>query len=236
MEGQSHQSTIYPTLLSFSGAIKSVFSGSVYLSTHSLPTSLCVHFPQTYMQKLSSCLWTPILKSQQGDSDGLSVGEVSIPGPVSCGREVGRVVQTWLPALHTGGLDCPSGVVPGVGQSCPLSVSVPDLYSMVSRVYHLECFQLQVTEYSTNRGLTIKSFDFLTPQVVFRAGVLGLACGSAWSSRSRIFPSLLFLCLSLSLHDCKRAVAAPGITPSQGPIQSRKQQSSPPASIFFLNP
>lgn len=144
------------------------------------------------------------------------------------------MVQTWLPALHTGGLDCPSGVVPGVGQSCPLSVSVPDLYSMVSRVYHLECFQLQVTEYSTNRGLTIKSFDFLTPQVVFRAGVLGLACGSAWSSRSRIFPSLLFLCLSFSLHDCKRAVAAPGITPSQGPIQSRKQQSSPPASIFFF--
>lgn len=57
-------------------------------------------------------------------------------------------------------------------------------------------------------------------------------------SFSSAIPSLLlfffFLSLGLSLHGCKMTVAAPGITFSQGNIQSGKPQAPPPACFLFL--
>lgn len=58
--------------------------------------------------------------------------------------------------------------------------------------------------------------------------------------KASIFPSfspavlslLLFLSLGLSLHGYM-AVAAPGITPSQGNSQGKKHLASPPASTFY---
>lgn len=119
MEGQSHQSTIYSTLLSFSGAIKSVFSGSVtcphtaflHLSVYIFPKLICRNYLVAPEPQFSS-------PSRGTQMDSAWVKCPSQVQSAVAGRW-GHVVQTWLPALHTGGLDCPSGVVPGVGAELP---------------------------------------------------------------------------------------------------------------------
>lgn len=166
-------------------------SGSPFLEPVSLsslllftcPNAAFLHF-SVYISPKLTCRSSLVVSEPQFSvpSRETQMDSAWVRGPSlvqsAVARRWGHVVQTqlshqWIQLSirrsHWSWADLPS--------LCLSSLSIKCGFMSVS-------LGIQVTEYSTNSGLTIKYFYFLIYQIVFEVGVLGLVHGSALLSRS----------------------------------------------------